>query len=269
MILSREGLGFAKPPPGAQINWGHPLALGLSGYWLFNSPIANGLGPKNLGLVGRTGGIQDVSALGQCRAHTATSDRTTLAATSLELLPLQGGTIALEYEKRDSTLRDSAAFGVSTATNNQRCGAHVPFTDGTVYFDWGGISENNTRESVAGLTTSGRHIWVFTSGPRGMEIWQDGILRTSNAANPTRVNAASAFQLGIHFSAASDFANYGWFYTNRRQLTSMECQRLSFEPYSFLLRQSPRVSYFPPAAAAGGWGQLIGGRRNSLIGRAA
>ena len=32
----RQGFGYTKPPAGAQINWGHPLARGLIGCWLFN-----------------------------------------------------------------------------------------------------------------------------------------------------------------------------------------------------------------------------------------
>ena len=50
-----SGHGYTKPPPGAQIDWGHPLARGLVGCWLFNEAggiRANGLAAANHGLLG-------------------------------------------------------------------------------------------------------------------------------------------------------------------------------------------------------------------------
>ena len=48
-----------KPPPGAQIDWGHPLARGLVGCWLFHegagSSLANLCG--DYGRATPTGGI--------------------------------------------------------------------------------------------------------------------------------------------------------------------------------------------------------------------
>lgn len=80
-------------------------------------------------------------------------------------------------------------FGCSSTTLSDRLGAHIPFIDGTVYFDFGGATTGSTRIQVSGLSFAVTDRWVFSVGPRGMEIWQNGILRASNSATPTRTNS--------------------------------------------------------------------------------
>ena len=80
-------------------------------------------------------------------------------------------------------------FGAQAAASAERFGAHIPFTDGTVYFDFGGSTTGTNRVIAAGLTFSQADTWVFSTGPAGMQIWQNGILRASNTANPSRTNA--------------------------------------------------------------------------------
>ena len=132
----------------------------------------------------------------------------------------------------------------------EKCDVWLPFSDGVVYWDFGGQVENTTRESVSGLTVTGPHIWVFTSGPRGMEIWQDGILRSSNTANPSRTSSTTAYKIGKGGEVANgDIAELGWVYLNQRQLTLDQCRQLSLEPFA-LLQPIIRRRYVVPAVAA-------------------
>lgn len=101
--------------------------------------------------------------------------------------PLQTVTIILMGGVPSSSVYGE--FGVSSGTGSDRMSGHVPYTDGTVYWDFGGSTAGATRVSVAGLTITQNDVWAFTTGPRGMEIWQNGRLRASNSANPTRTNA--------------------------------------------------------------------------------
>ena len=193
----------------------------------------------------RTGGF---GSNGTYLAHTSTLDRANLfeAGDAVAWVPTQEITICLGYEKRDATLRGAGAFGVGNNTNAERCQALIPFTDGTVYWDFGGVTEDATRESVAGLTTSGYHSWGFTSGPRGMEIWQDGLIRSSNSANPTRSSSAVAYQLGHAVSVNSDLANYYWVFMHRTQLPFELLRRVLLDPYNTILAPPvPRRRVFP------------------------
>ena len=245
-----------KPAFGAaQINWGHALAgPRLTGYWLFHMGGLRNLAGRS-GLATQSDSVWGPSPLGSMLVHDNTSDTTTLASDSSLLLPTQEITIALEYRKLDTVNRASGAIGVSgDGASGPRCGVHLPYSDGVVYWDFGGQTENTTRESVSGLTVTGPHIWIFTSGPRGMEIWQDGILRSSNTANPTRTSdSARSCQLGVHGGIGGDAAGYGWVYINQRQLTLDQCRHLSLEPFAFL-QPIIRRRYVVPEAAAGAEG---------------
>lgn len=59
-----KGWGYTKPPLGSQINWGHPLANGMLGCWLFNegggSKILNIASPLYHGTL-TTNGLTDTT----------------------------------------------------------------------------------------------------------------------------------------------------------------------------------------------------------------
>ena len=151
----------------------------------------------------------------------------------------QGCTVLMLYEKGDATARASVAFCVNLAgTGASTINALVPWVDGTVYWDFGGVSAGTSRLSVAGLSF-GLDAWVFSTGARGMEMWQNGLLRGSNGGNTTRTaSAATAFVLGAKTSDAifSDIAHYNLFCMWARQLTADEILMVSFDPFMLWLR---------------------------------
>lgn len=218
-------------------------------------------GARNLAEAYQAGAFKATFVNGAFSAHDGDGEYVGLGGTTQHVvlltdaslyIPTTAVTVCFGYKKRDATLRSSSAFGIPTATAGQKIGAHLPFTDGTVYWDFGGATEDTTRESVAGLTTSGYHTWGFTAGPRGMEIWQDGALRSSNTATPTRSSSALDFRLGQHTSpGGSDLANYYWFFLHRDQLPVGLISAILRDPYNTLLEPpSPRSLSLLPSLAS-------------------
>ena len=75
---------------------------------------------------------------------------------------------------------------------------------------------------------------AVTVGPRGMELWQNGILRNSNGSNPTRTALATSWGLagGLGGAFGSDFAESGCCLLYNRQLDIPEIQRLTIDPWT-------------------------------------
>jgi len=176
--------------------------------------------------------------------HDNTSDLTELVSNASNVIPANGVTILVGYEKRDATLRASGGFGVNNVINTERCGVHLPYSDGTVYWDFGGAVSGSTRLAVSGLTVTGRHEWAFTSGSRGMEVWQDGIKVGSNAVNPTRTAGTDGYRLGYHAGTISDLANYYYFIVIQGQISESRLAHLGKNHNELYL---PRTQYIPIA----------------------
>jgi hypothetical protein len=179
-----------------------------------------------------------------------------------DFVPTTAVTILMVYEKADSTNRNSLAgsidYGLGSNTNS--CNHHVPFSDGTVYFDWGGNTNGVTRVQVGGLTF-GADVWVLTVGSRGMEIWQNGIKRASNGATPTRnKDATMSFKLGASVSGSGtlcDIAHWNVYAMWERQLLTEEVIALSWDPFILWDESSPfdlslTQALVPGSAHAGG-----------------
>ena len=144
-------------------------------------------------------------------------------------LPTTEVTVLIYQEKLDSTNRQTGAFGLAVSSTDDRLGAHLPWNDGTVYWDFG--TTTSGRLSASGLTF-GRNVWILNGGPRGMEIWQDGILRNSKAeVPPTRANTSDNFVVGNHTTYRNDGVEVFCFCLWSRQLSQAQCRRLSFDPF--------------------------------------
>jgi hypothetical protein len=195
------------------------------------------------------GGVFGWGSRGPVRSHIATTDRVNFGSASF--LPTGPCTVIVAARKRDGTNRTSALFGLNFDADTKGCGAHCPYVDGIVYWDYGGQSAGTTRLSVAGLTF-GDDVWCFSTGPRGMEIWQNAVRRASNGGNPTRVaTAAINFKLGEHGGIlSSDLVDYGCLLIYDRQLDTSLIRELSIDP--FLPWEEPDdLRKWAPAVAAG------------------
>jgi hypothetical protein len=191
---------------------------------------------------------------GMYHSHTATSARVNWPTDSL-MIPVDTGgikaqvTVLLGMKKQDTTNRASTAFGVTDSIDNgDRCGAHCPYSDGTVYWDFGSVASG--RLTAAGLTVSGDNVWAFTSGRRGQEIWQNGQLKASSANDNGRVAGVTpGFNLGFGnglTGSCSDLADFNFIYVFWTQLPAAMIQELSllpftvFEPYRTRIYGAPK-----------------------------
>lgn len=158
------------------------------------------------------------------------------------VVPTKNVTIVLQQEKTDSNNRVSAAFGVGpTGFATTQCGAHVPYSDGVVYWDFGGNASSN-RVTASGLTVTGKNTWIFRAGDLGMQFWQNGIRRANSttAVSRTLFNSTQALTL---FAGAgpsgSDMVKVYAFLIYNRNLTEQEIALLSQDPMlPFYLRQA-------------------------------
>ena len=227
------------PPISAGANTGHPLCPRFG--FVCNGAIVDLVRGVRGVSVGSTPGKFSTGSVrgysGSVREHTATTDLDYLGPTKL-IWPTQEVTVLLGYEKTDGVNRISAAFGQDaaggTGSGGTRVSSHLPFQDGIVYWDFGGDQDNVTRLPVGGLSF-GNDIWAFTTGPRGMELWQNGVLRGSNAANPTRNVSDDNVTFGKLNGTTSDLALYKFFFVYWRQLKPSEISELTIRPFSWVV----------------------------------
>lgn len=249
-VLIHPGHWNPKPPLGQQLNSGHQLAqqLIIANFFNESGGSAVSLAPRQLRATLSSSGWKHTRR-GPAVFHDATGDKTDFGSLS-GILPTSNCTIILGYRKTDATLRASGAFGLTGIVVGEKCHAYLPYSDGTVYWDFGGDVAGTTRLSIGSLSF-GDDIWAFTTGPRGMEIWQNGIRRANNAANPSRTNSTASFQLGQGgFVTTSDFFECWLFLVYGRQLDATEIIEVHSNPYSMVLPPQPLRRYF--VAPSGG-----------------
>jgi len=214
-----------------------PLARGLvmavlmnGGTTFHDSSGVAGPGQYTPALVSLTNGV---NAHGKHFEFTATSTSTHIRWPNSAFVPTDGNiTVSLLYERVDGTNRFASSWGIDTSLsgNAYRLDGWYPANDGLVYFQFG-----TTALTASGITFGADH-WVSTSGPRGMEIWQNGFLRASNGTFPSRTgDVTMPFKLGQILSGVgvtNDLARYNVFCMWNRQLETREVWALSADPYA-------------------------------------
>ena len=147
-------------------------------------------------------------------------------------VPTAAVTVLIQQRKIDAVNRQSAAFGIS-GVSTDTCEGLIPWSDGKVYWDFGGLSEGTSRLSVSGLTF-GDDVWVFVVGSRGMEIWQNGTLVGSHGNSATRIVGSGNWGLGHHDARGNDLVEYGFFALWERELSHSEIRLASNNPFGMI-----------------------------------
>ena len=234
-------IGSSKPPLW-NWSWGSCLAAktGLPQPQFF-APLWEGAGARTTDIAGcrtgtLTGAVWSGSRGGTAVAHLAITDRVNFGDAT-RILPVKNCTILLGYQKRDTTLRASSALGVTSNPANGACGVHLPYNDGVAYWDFKTTTVGDGRLTASGLTY-GNDFWAFTIGTRGQEIWQNGVLRASNATNVTRTASSNDWQLGTHNTIDSDLANYWMVAVFHQQLPQDQIKLISAMPFIYHCRAS-------------------------------
>jgi len=234
--------GNSKPPAGTPLDPSHPLARGL----VLACPLNDGLGGGTASDLGAR--VADLSgmnrngtfAAGSTYIKTATrhgfgvrsinagGTNTVSFGPSNAILPTTACTVVIGYRKTDATNRASSAFGGGTGA--AAFGAHLPYSDGTVYWDFGGTSAGN-RLSKSGLAF-GDDLWAFTYGGRGQEIWQNGRRQATGVVGGGRTGTSSSLLLGLYNGIGADLAETWLFLIYNRELTPSEIREVSASPFS-------------------------------------
>ena len=253
--MRRDLTTFSRQPQTApQINWSNSLTRGLVGAWVGSSPNLNLVNNAQL-----TGGSQYIAPGTNGFEYSPPAGINGFQLLPSEQTPTGPACATLLYRKRDNTNREAVAFGTSLGNDATRFLAHLPYSDGVVYFDYGGISVGSTRLSVAGLTF-GNDVWSFNNSPTGLQIWQNGILRASNNnAARTRTNTAGLNIGGVGINAYTDAANTAVFLVHNRALTAAEIISLSRNPWQIFKSTSPVFYSLPssPTTIDGFVGQAV------------
>jgi hypothetical protein len=155
-----------------------------------------------------------------------------------------GTTVGLVRRRLEATLSAGIVFG---GTSSTRCSCHCPFTDGNVYWDFGGLGALRTTATGQEVNDS-RETWVFSGGAQGRDIWRNGVNVATNANTSTFTAGTETFNIN-HLNAAGgggDIQEFAIFCVWKRQLSAREIQDWSRTPFQ-VLRQN--TAFYVPEAA--------------------
>ncbi len=257
-----------KPPPGTDLDRTHPYCPDFC--WPILSPQGtNQLLVRNLhpgpptvlsDVYAGSSSIQPGGKYGLSIRHGATTDLFILTNasgfTSDDIVgfgsagAMGGFTMMAAYRKTDATLRASTLIGINGTLGGSSCMQTIcPYSDGNVYFDFGGTTVGTTRVQYSG-GTFGDDLWGFSTGPQGMQIWQNGLLRASNSANPSRTPANFYFGWPAGTPTFSDLADLAFIMIWKWQIPAEAIRALSLNPWQvFAPPQSVTLAFNPPPGA--------------------
>tara|TARA_R110000851_G_scaffold120039_1_gene248162 strand:+ start:69 stop:809 length:741 start_codon:yes stop_codon:yes gene_type:complete len=195
-----------KPVGPVEIDWTSKLITKYKPYhiWVFND-----YGAVDLVTAKETFYFKGATLNGKDGAHVEGSNNSYIdLMEDSSSLPSSGVTIFLRQDNNNTVNSDNVnGFGVKSTTSTDRLGAHLPYSNGTVYFDHGGIGGNGRITYSGGAT--GSNAWVFKNGSSQRSIWKNGV-RVSNASGSlNRSTTSAAFGLGYHGSNTTNNANQG------------------------------------------------------------
>jgi hypothetical protein len=168
-------------------------SLGASGYRLIDRSGNNNHGV----LTGMDPGTDWVPSGGKL-ALDFDGSNDYVTATSPQIGQLTKNISVSIWQNLGATGRIASLFGLNTVSSiNERMQAHCPWSDGVIYWDFGGYAGDN-RLSVSGqnLTVGNWDHFVFLAGDIGMQIWRNGRLIGSNSTPITRVANSNTFLIG-------------------------------------------------------------------------
>ena len=170
---------------------------------------------------------------------------------------------------------NNGGIGIDTTIAAEKCGISIANTASQIDWDFGGNVSGSTRLRSAALTNlSDRDVWACTTGPRGMEVWRNGVLIASNAATPTRSASTARWGIGLNLTSAwsatanEPFAYYGVALSSAQMSAAFLAQLVSPEAVFSELTQ-PRSVYTPVEAASAPFKPAWAISSNAVIGAGA
>jgi len=247
--------GTQKPPLGAIVNREHPFGKDLRFAGLFNEGFSNPTVSFNRGpfpvwggsfplltysiiLNGTTSWTGNTAGTALKLVNGGTSSylqMTSYSPSVPDLLPANAVTVCLIRRKTDLSITTVGLFGHQSATSTaRRLGAWQATT--TLNWDFGGNSGIN-RLTATGVTfTTLVESYIFTAGPTGMSIWQNGIKLASSATAVTRTATGDGpfrINYGIESGVTTtDNQEVNFFQVISQQWSDEMCRWWSATPYA-------------------------------------
>lgn len=170
-----------------------------------------------------------------------------IAADGATVLGTTATTIAIWRRFHDTTLRASASFWFGNGA--ERCYAAAPYSDGTIYWDFGDWAASG-RLTVSYTKDTAWETIVFVAGPnKGREVWQRGQRLAANSAlTATRTLGVNPFVMGGDAAAGnSDLVDVAQFVVSNREWSDAQIRDWCANPHH--LYSDDRI-IIPPASAA-------------------
>lgn len=227
--MAAPAIGVRKrwaPGTNAQIDWSHPLAASLRSLWLPGIRVDPVDGrPWTENVASRTSGT-----FGEARQVAATN---VITRPNVPLLA-QIGSFMVVQRLTAAPTGNGAGVGNSTNDTTNRWGAHIPYGDGTIYFD---VTNTSTgRLTAAGWTFGNWDVFVFTNGNTGgQSIWGNGLRLANDATIAPSSGISGTWGIGQHAGTlngnsqqVSIVAAWG------RELSANEIAALTGDPFCML-----------------------------------
>lgn len=249
----------SKPPLGAQVNWGHPLSVGLQCCLLFNE--GGGLALKDLANPVRTATINSTSpstftacknGMGLSKPSASGSGYITLAPTLTNL------TSPFTIE---TLINLTAVAGYQTILVSSTGADGLWIHAGKIDL-FNGTDHDGTATLAAGKWY---HVVATYAGGTAMTYYLNGVRDAAPSDTPVTTVPSNIFSYSGD-STESLNGKMEYFRYWSRPLTASEVNNLYVDPYAMLAAQSPRVKYFvAPAAGGTPFLPLLGPRQDTLL----
>lgn len=219
---------WQKQPQGpVEIDWSHPLAKNLTGFWILNTALPINLvdGVKSSFSTKPTEGVRS-------QGRVVTLPFVTNKFNN-ELFDINNaiGTIAHGYYSSVTSYTNSAGVG-ARLNQNDLIGATGIFRAG--FFDFG------VRLSVAVTETVGNHFLALSSGHDGLlrGYKDNAILGSTTKASSVTLQTSNSFGFGYFDSSTTGNALSGYYFaTWKRSLSPTEIAEFRSNPYALLRPQ--------------------------------
>lgn len=257
MLIPRRSVRTSQPQYAVGINWSNSLSRGITSVYLPSvgvSLICSG--PTTQGGTSRVTANSGVGRRFQGGVSTDFIGYGT--ADSLFGQNRADGSIVSLLRYTDTTLRDAQLFGQSSdgGASNRILVQH--WSDGKIYFDWGGATNGAGRISATvSKTLNPFVISAISSASSGKKLWIDKQKVAENGADFTAFPSSSAvFRLGnIYSTWISDACEIYLAVTWNRPLSDLEYTSFVDNPWQIF--EDEEEYLFIPAAGGGSSVSLV------------
>ena len=247
------GRFYSQPQGAVEVDWANPLVRGLvdvfnplsltnvTSILRYMPSVAAGTITPSAGQMGRS--ITLPAATLECGLIVANSADTLFPSST-------DATIFVVRRSLDTTARQSSLFGYNGGNDN-RVSVNGPWSDGNIYFDFGGIDASQRISTTFAKSTNVDYLVFVAGGGKGREIWRNKVKIAGDATKGgARPSSALNVRIGGVQSVNSDSDEIYLFGVANRAWSDAEIISWFDNPWQ-IFRAPKRVLYFPVGVAAG------------------